>query len=47
MTRIEQIKPNQKVREALFQNFSQFGLLHRLHLGEGDEGAYFAYVQVW
>ena len=34
------------MREALYQNFSQFGLLYRLHLGEGEEGAYFAYVQV-
>jgi len=36
-----------QVREALYQHFSQFGLLHRLHLGEGEEGAYFAYVQYY
>ena len=34
------------MREALYHNFSQFGLLYRLHLGEGEEGTYFAYVQV-
>ena len=37
---------NYQVREVLHKNFSQFGLLHRLHLGEGEEGTYFAYVQV-
>ena len=29
---------NYQVREVLHKNFSQFGLLHRLHLGEGEEG---------
>lgn len=36
-----------QVREALYKNFSQFGLLHRLHLGQGEEGTYFAYVQYY
>ena len=34
------------MHKTLDQYFSEFGLLHRLYLGEAEEGGFFAYVQV-
>merc|ERR1712013_957925 len=36
-----------QVHKTLDQHFSQFGLLHRLYLGEAEEGGFFAYVQFY